>query len=69
MNEKLLIIVMNIVMTMNKRDIIIQLIDFMIDEYYKISNLKVNNFHFLIEQILGVLHTCILSLKNSIPNN
>lgn len=47
MNEKLVVIIMNIVMTMNKRDVIIQLIEFMIDEYYKISNHKVKNFHFL----------------------
>ena len=61
---------MNIVMHTNKRDVIVQLIDFMIDEYYKVSRSNhMGDTHFLIEQILSVLHTSILAHKNAVPNN
>lgn len=38
MNEKVISIIMNIVMNTNKRDVIVQLIEFMIEEYYKVNN-------------------------------
>ena len=70
MNEKTISIIMNIVMHTNKRDVIVQLIDFMIDEYYKVSRSNhMGDTHFLIEQILSVLHTSILAHKNAVPNN
>lgn len=70
MNEKLISIIMNIVMNTNKRDVIVQLIEFMIEEYYKVNNNpRFTDIGFLVEQILSVLHTAILSHKNAIPNN
>lgn len=60
---------MNIVMTTNKREVIVQLLDFMIQEYYKVVNINIPNSEFLIEQVLSVLHTSILAHKNAVPNN
>lgn len=60
---------MNIVMNTNKRDVIVQLIDFMIDQYYQITNQVISNPEILIEQTLSVLHTAILAHKNAVPNN
>lgn len=68
-NEKLTTIIMNIMINTNKRDVIVQLIDFMIEEYYKIVGMTIPNSEFLIEQILSVLHTSILAHKNAVPNN
>ena len=56
-------------MTTNKREVIVQLIDFMIQEYYKVVNINIPNSEFLIEQVLSVLHTSILAHKNAVPNN
>lgn len=69
MNEKLTAIIMNIVMNTNKRDVIVQLIEFMIEEYYKVNNSNMTDINFLVEQIISVLHTSILAHKNAIPNN
>ncbi len=60
---------MNIVMNTNKRDIIVQLIEFMVERYYQIVNMNQANTQFLIEQVLSVLHTAILAHKNAVPNN
>ncbi len=43
MNEKVISIIMNIVMNTNKRDVIVQLIEFMIEEYFKINNSNMVN--------------------------
>lgn len=40
MNEKTIAIIMNIVMNSNKREIMIQLIEFMMEEYNKIVTSK-----------------------------
>lgn len=70
MNERLTNIIMNIVMNTNKRDVIVQLIEFMIEEYYKVhNNPRLSDISFLVEQIISVLHTSILSHKDAIPNN
>lgn len=63
--------IMNLVMNTNKRDIILQLIEFMIDKYYEVINADSPNHDkfYVIEQVLSVLHTAILAHKNSIPNN
>ncbi len=60
---------MNIVMNTNKRDVIVQLLEFMIDEYYKVVSFNIQNSEFLVEQVLSVLHTSILAHKNAVPNN
>lgn len=69
MNEKSITIIMNIVMNSNKKEIIVQLIEFMMEEYNKIITGKMENTTFLLEQILGVLHTSVLAHKNAVPNN
>lgn len=68
LNEKLTTIIMNIVMTTTKRDIIEQLIEFMIQEYYKVVHLNIADISLLVEEIVSVLHTSILAHKNAIPN-
>jgi hypothetical protein len=68
MNEKTIAIIMNIVMNSNKKEIMIQLIDFMMEEYNKIVTSSMENTAFLLEQVLCVLHTSILAHKNAIPN-
>lgn len=69
MNEKTIAIIMNIVMNSNKKEIIIQLIEFMIEEYNKIVTGNLEDTGFLLEQILSVLHTSILAHKNSVPKH
>jgi hypothetical protein len=41
----------------------------MMEEYNKIITGKMENTTFLLEQILGVLHTSVLAHKNAVPNN
>jgi len=60
---------MNIVINTNKRDVIVQLIDFMIGEYYNFLNKNIENYELILEQTLSVLHTAILAHKNSVPSN
>lgn len=60
---------MNIVMNSNKRDVIVQLIEYMMIEYYNVINSNVENSYMLVEQTLSVLHTSILAHKNAVPNN
>ena len=68
-NEKLTAIIMNIVMNTSKREVIVQLIEFMMDQYYKYLDQKIPGTQLLLQQTLSVLHTCILAHKNAIPNN
>jgi len=55
-------------MSTNKRDIIVQLIEFMIDQYYNFLSKNIVNSELILEQTLSVLHTSILAHKNSIPS-
>lgn len=68
-NEKLSMIIMNIIMCAKKRQVIAHLIEHMMNEYHRIFDLKVNNVNTLIEYITSILHTSILAHKDAIPSN
>jgi hypothetical protein len=61
-------------MNTSKKEVICQLINFMMEKYYNVieeitKNNSIPNAEFLIEQLFSVLHTAILAHKNAIPSN
>ena len=56
-------------MTTNNRHVIVELLNFMIQQYYNIVEINTPNTKFLIDQFLSVLQTSILAHKNAVPDN
>eukprot|EP00919_Chromeraceae_sp_WS-2016_P048684 GHVR01115266.1.p1 GENE.GHVR01115266.1~~GHVR01115266.1.p1 ORF type:complete len:138 (+),score=0.65 GHVR01115266.1:378-791(+) len=60
---------MNIVTTTDKREVVIQLIQFLTKRYYEIINSNIPDVQILLESLLTILHTAILAHKNYIPSS
>jgi hypothetical protein len=60
---------MNVIMTTSKRDVMVHLIDFMIDEYYKVANISIENSFNIVGAVVGIIQTAVLSHTKAIPSN
>ena len=60
--EKIIIVIMDFVMAIQKRDVIEELKSHLLDLYYEYSQRRVHDQAIILEQIMTVLHTCILAL-------
>lgn len=57
---------MNLAMACDKREIIIHLIDFLIDQYMAYTGMNVQDKQIILESIMAILHTCVLALAKFI---
>ena len=65
-----MVIILNVAITTNKKDVIIQLTTYLIEQYDLYAKSRIQDREIVLEQILTIIHTCILSLsKFATPSN
>lgn len=69
-NEKIVIIIMNVIIGMDHRETIVQLLEFMLSKYENLLKLRIkfNDYLQVVEQLTCILHTTILALRLTVPN-
>jgi hypothetical protein len=67
-NEKLIIIIMNIIISTSNLPIVNELIAHLISQYHYFFKLHIGDKTIVLEQLISLIHTCLLAIsKSSIP--
>jgi hypothetical protein len=68
-NEKAIIVIMNLVMHTERKDVINQLITYLVEQYNFYTKNPVQDRQIVLEHILTIIHTCVLSLSKFVNNS
>lgn len=61
-NEKIIIVIMNVLYATSKKGVLVMLVSHLIELYISSANSKINDREIVLAQIVTVIHTCLLSL-------
>lgn len=65
--EKCVLVIMNCLIKMKNRQVILQMMEFLINKYENYYKRDVSDQRVRLCSLASILHTCILALENMIP--
>lgn len=65
--QRAVVIIMNCLIGNKSREVLLQMVDFLMGKYYNFSNRKCSDQDIKINAILAVLHTTVLALEGVVP--
>lgn len=65
--QRAVVIIMNCLLKNKSRDVLLQMVDFLMAKYFSCSNRQCTDKDIKINSILSILHTSVLALEGIVP--